>query len=154
MLEYKPIDLEKHADLCIEFAKEMHDLSFPPGTPFDSVGHLDKIREKLAADPMSCVHVWLAGEIVGQINFGIFAPDPSIGYINIFYVIPKWRGKGVAGEMERYGCARLESAGFNEAWLSVGWVNTRAVRFYQKHGWADLGERPDRPGIHNMRKIL
>lgn len=69
-LEYKPIDLEKHAGLCTEFAQESHRLTYGSDAVFDEVA----------------------------------------GY--------------------------------------------RAVRFYEKQGWVDMGERPDRPGIHNMRKLL
>ncbi|HEX5324643.1 MAG TPA: GNAT family N-acetyltransferase [Capsulimonadaceae bacterium] len=154
-LEYKPIDLEKHADLCVEFAQEMHRLTFGcDASNYDTDPYIERIRQKIASDPTSCLFAWMAGEVVGQLNLGVFAPDPSIGYVNVFYVVPKWRGKGVAGEIERYACDRLRSAGFAEAQLSVAWANQRAVRFYEKHGWSDAGEREDRPGIHNMRKLL
>lgn len=153
-LEFRPIDLEKHAGVCVAFARDMHDLSFGPGTPLDPDPYLQQIAEKLAADPNCCVHVWRNGVIVGQINFGVFAPDPSLGYISVFYVVPGLRGTGVAGEMERYACERLKSAGFAEARLSVARINRRAVRFYEKQGWVDIGKREDRPGINNMRKFL
>src|SRR5579883_2311422 len=150
-LEFKPIDLEKHADLCIAFTQDTHRLTEGPKAVFEgAVGYIERMREKLAADPMSCLFAWLKGEVVGQVNLGVFGPDPSIGYINVFYVTPERRGTGIASEMERYACARLRAAGFSEARLSVAWANKRAVRFYEKHGWSDLGERQDRPGFHNM----
>jgi len=154
-LDYKPINLEKHADLCVEFAQEMHRLTYVSDAPnYDTAPYIARMQERIAADPQSCLFAWMGDEIVGQLNLGVFAPDPSIGYINVFYVVEKWRGKGVAGEIERYACDQLKSAGFTEAWLGVAWANQRAVRFYEKHGWSDVGEREDRPGIHNMRKFL
>ena len=154
-LEFKPIDLDKHADLCIEFAQDSHRLTHGPDAVFEGGdAYIARMREKIAADPESCLFAWLDGEIVGQLNIGVFTPNPTIGYVNVFYVVEKWRGKGVAGEIEEFACARLKSAGFAEAWLGVAWANHRAVRFYEKRGWVDVGERPDRPGIHNMRKLL
>lgn len=110
-----------------------------------------RIATKLSQDPESCLHVWKDDIVVGQLNFGTFIA-PTVGYISHFYVTPEWRGTGVAGEMEAYAVQHLRRRGFRSARLSVIATNTRAMRFYLKHGWRDLGPREDRPIAHNMGK--
>lgn len=112
---------------------------------------IQRVRTRLAEEPGSCLHVWRNEEIIGQLHLGRFV-DPAIGYINMFYVSPAWRGTGVAAAMEDYACAYLEAQGFQSAYLSVAAQNHRALRFYEKQGWTDLGPRPDKPGTHNMEK--
>lgn len=156
-LEFLPIDLDRHADLCIAFAEDLDRCSFGSAEQFhgeDGKGvdrYIQRLRAKLAADPEGCLHVWLDGAVVGQVNLGCFI-DPSIGYIGVFYVIPEWRGKGIADAMEQYAMAWFQRHGFASARLSMTPSNVRAVRFYLRNGWRDLGPREDKPELNNMEK--
>ena len=74
------------------------------------------------------------GEPVGC---GAFRPlEPGIAEIKRMYARPGTRGVGAAL------LAALESAardmGYREAWLETRLVNTRAVRFYERHGYARI----------------
>ena len=90
-LEFLPIDLDRHADLCIAFAEDLDMCSFGSAEQFhgeDGKGaerYIQRLRAKLDADPEGCLHVWLGSAVVGQLNLGRFI-DPSIGYISVFYV--------------------------------------------------------------------
>ncbi len=155
-LEFKPINLRQHADLCFRFIEDTHLCSYGSLDGFldgaqSSQRFLDRIAEKLSADPESCLHAWQDDEIVGQINFGTFV-DPSIGYLSFFYVTPPWRGTGIAAAMERFAVAHFQRRGYKTACLSVTAANVRARRFYLKQGWKDLGQREDQPATHNMEK--
>ena len=155
-LTFTPIDLQTHHGLCIQFAVES-----TVGCPEklygeDGLGgqrYIQRMRDKMSADPGSCLFVWLAGDVVGQMNLGHFN-DESIGYIHFFYVVPEWRGRGVANTMAEFADEWLNQRGFTKALLSVALDNERAVRFYLRRGWKDLGARPDRPDLHNMEKSL
>ncbi|HEY1071561.1 hypothetical protein [Brevundimonas sp.] len=46
----------------------------------------------------------------------------------------------------------LNRRGFARARLSVSEANTRALRFYDRQGWAVAGPRPDQPGVVFMEK--
>ncbi len=136
-------------------------------THFSSFGSLDdfadnaegeehliaRIRNKLIDRPGSCLHVWKNEQIVGQLQMGQFA-DPKIGYINLLYVVPEYRGAGIASLIEDYASAHLQEQGFQSARLSVTLQNHRAIRFYLKKGWKDLGARADWPIAHNMEKVF
>jgi len=158
-LQFKSIDVEQHSAWCIQFAEDTELCSFGAVDGFreeDLRGRerfIERIKLKLSQDTASCVHVWKDGDIIGQIHLGQFS-EPTVGYLNFFYVVPAWRGRGVAKIMETYVTTWLEQRDFKSALLSVTMFNERAFRFYKRCGWEDLGPREDRPNIHNMRKIL
>ena len=158
-LQFVPIDLDQHLEIFLNFIRDTHLCSFGSMEGFiDSEGRgeerfVERVRTRLAEEPESCLHVWQGAEIIGQLHLGRFV-DPAIGYINMLYVSPKWRGTGVAGAIEKYACSSLQAHGFQSAYLSVAAQNHRAIRFYKKQGWADLGPRSDKPSTHNMKKIF
>jgi len=134
-LQFKPIDLQQHAALCLQFMEDTHLCSFGSTDGFEEDGQglqrlTERISAKLAQDPESCLHVWQDDIIVGQLNFGTFI-DPAIGYISHFYVTPQWRGRGVGGEMDAYASRHFQLRGFRAARLSMIAANARAMRFYQ-----------------------
>lgn len=169
-LIFEPIDLEAHADFCIRFRADSFFASFgktegfhgkegqsptkvyPGGDGVDE--YLEWLAKRMSDFPGSCVHVWLNGEIIGQIEMGCFRLDPSIGYVNLFYLIPECRGRGLGGHLDRFAVDFLLRAGHQCARLCVSPKNHQAVAFYQKNAWRDLGPRVDRPEVHYMEKRL
>lgn len=157
-LQFKSINLQQHGDLCLQFIADTHLCSYGTLDDFLEDGQtpqrfLDRIAAKLADDPESCLYVWQGNSIVGQINFGTFV-DPAIGYLSFFYVAPEWRGTDVAAEMDAFVTQRFRQDGYKTARLSVTAQNTRAMRFYLKCGWTDLGPREDNPATHNLEKHI
>ena len=161
-LVFQPIDLDRHGDVFLTFVRDTHFCSFGTMDGFlDDNGQgeerfAERVRARLAEEPKSCLHVWKNGQIVGQLHLGRFI-DPSIGYINLLYVAPEWRGAGIASLIEEYASAYFQSHGFRSARLSVAAHNLRAIRFYTKQGWKNLGPRqdqPDRLATHTMEKFF
>lgn len=156
-LDFKPIDLARHANTCIQFAEETELCSFGSVVGFreaDGQGaqrFIERIQVKLDNDSQSCLHVWHNGDIIGQLHLGQFL-DEAIGYIHLFYVAPEWRGKGIAPQLDAYAMTHFQKRGFPLARLSVAPANTCAVRFYLSRGWMDLGPRTDKPDVHNVEK--
>jgi putative acetyltransferase len=58
------------------------------------------------------------------------------------FVGPAARGSGLAGVLLAEAERQVASGGHAEAWLAVVAGNTRARRFYEKHGWVDTGDLP------------
>lgn len=102
--------------------------------------------------PGSCVHVWKGSAIIGQMEMGRFKGDPTIGYVNLYYLAPEYRNQGLGSFLDKYVVTFLASLGFRKARLNVSPTNRQAVSFYVKHNWKDLGPRPDHPEVHWMEK--
>jgi len=63
-----------------------------------------------------------------------------------FYLDRQWHGSGAALELMEAVHALAVRDGHDELWLAVWEHNARAIRFYQKHGFARVGEQLFRLG--------
>ncbi|MBM7503426.1 GNAT family N-acetyltransferase [Agromyces aurantiacus] len=62
------------------------------------------------------------------------------------YAHPAAHGQGVAGELMRATLAEASREGMPIVWLGVNEENARAIRFYEKHGFARVGTKRFRLG--------
>lgn len=158
-LTFKPVDLDAHAELCIRFAIDVHVLGFGSAERFHesdgngSVRHLARLRQRAAACPGCLMHVWQAGEIIGQLNLSRVEGDPSVGYINLLYLKPGARGRRLGVLLEAYAWSFLTQHGCRSLALSASPANAGAWRFYQRNGWDDMGPRDDAPYVNLLQKL-
>jgi len=159
-LYFKSIDLSSTTDLCVLFREDSFVASFGDAIKFyeeDQKGaqrYLEWLRNKLEKDPASAVHVWEGSTIIGQMELGVFKDEPNIGNVNLYYLVPEKRGIGLSRYLDEYAVQHLKGLGLKKARLSVSPTNIRAIRFYEKYGWQDIGPRPGRPEVHFMEKSL
>ncbi len=159
-LEFRPIDLASHAERCIEIRRDSFVVSFGDDERFtafageDGSGYLDMLRERMEAFPEGHVHAWLDGEIVGQIETKRIDRDPPKGYVDLYYLIPTHRDRGLGAQLDAYVCDLFRALGADELGLSVSPTNAQAWRFYQKLGWKDLGPRDDGSASNLLEKRL
>jgi len=156
-LDFRPIDLSRHGALAVEFRRDSYVCSFGSDQIFveengaDGRGYLDWLRLRLQQFPEGHVHTWLGEEIVGQIEMII---GPRGGYINLFYLRPDARGHGLGDELHDYAVAVLQRQRVGVAGLSVSPTNVRAVRYYERHGWRNLGPRPGAVHVHELELAI
>ena len=159
-LRFEPIDLDTNAATAVAFRADSFVCSFGSSEGFygaDGKGHeryLDWLRQLMQAIPGSGVHVWDGGTLIGQLEMNRFKADPSLGYVNLYYLVPTYRNRGWGRYLDEYATGFLHSLGFPAARLSVSPSNKQAIRFYSKNGWQNLGPRPDRPDMDLMEKPL
>ena len=159
-LIFKPIDIERHGQICIHFSEDAYTASFVNADKFhkeDGKGserYLAWLKEKIENDPRSCMHIWSGEEIIGQLVLEQFKFDREIGYVNLYYLIPEKRGLGLSRHLDEYACLYLKSLGLSRARLSVSPTNRRALAYYKKQGWRDIGPRPDHPEVNLMEKKI
>jgi ribosomal protein S18 acetylase RimI-like enzyme len=93
--------------------------------------------------------ITLVGEIkpnmvaYSQLHLGeppscIVAKFPS--EIRRFYISEAWHGKGLAQQLMKASIKQLEDRGADCIWLGVWENNPRAISFYRKFGFAEVGE--------------
>jgi len=159
-LTFRPIDLDRHTHLALGFRVDSFVCSFGSDERFveeDGRGgerYLIWLAERMKEMPGSCVHVWRDDELVGQMEIGKYRPDPTLGYVFLYYLIPTCRALGLGAQLDRHAVDYLLGMGFNRARLSVSPTNEMAVRFYLKCGWKDIGPHPGHPEVHQMEKVL
>lgn len=61
------------------------------------------------------------------------------GEIQRLYVAREWRGRGVAQALMHASLAAIGARGSDAAWLGVWERNPRAISFYRKFGFAEVG---------------
>jgi ribosomal protein S18 acetylase RimI-like enzyme len=72
----------------------------------------------------------------------------------LFYLVPEVRGSGAGGALHEYAVAVSASAGVQRLHLNVSPTNRRALGYYRKHGWVDLGPHPGREEVHLMELVV
>jgi len=65
--------------------------------------------------------------------------DRSLGDLYSLYLDPDVWGRGIGTQLHGAALDGLRACGFVQAGLWVLDSNTRALRFYQRHGWTDTG---------------
>ncbi len=157
-LTFREIDPETHRDVCVRFRADSFVASFGSAERFfaeagpGAADYLAGLRAKNEQLPGSCVHAWLDERIVGQIELRRDRVDPSCAHVLLYYVIPELRGTGAAAELDAYVARFAHHAGFQRARLRVSPTNGRAIAFYRKRGWRDLGTDPTQPEVRLMER--
>jgi len=90
--------------------------------------------------PGSTLFVARVNEPVG---FALLHPKGFLGcpYIAVIAVVPGLRSRGIGSRL--MGFAETHFCGSRHVYLCVSSFNTRALRFYELHGYARVGELPN-----------
>jgi ribosomal protein S18 acetylase RimI-like enzyme len=161
-IRFIPINLDRDASICIQFRVDSFVCSFGNADQFyqsNGAGvaeYLDWLKKIIKENPLSAIHVWEGEHIIGQLELNVRKDESQqeFGYVNLFYLIPEKRGTGIADILNDYVEQYYRRMGISKMHLSVSTENSRAIGFYLKHGWKDIGPRSDFPGTHLMEKKL
>lgn len=86
------------------------------------------------------------------------APDcvaaQSPGEIQRLYVVDAWHGKGIAQDLMHACIREMEARGSDVAWLGVWERNPRAISFYRKFGFVEVGDHFFSLGNDPQRDIV
>jgi ribosomal protein S18 acetylase RimI-like enzyme len=154
-VSFKTIDLSRDANVAVEFRRDSYVCSFGSDDAFGAADdYLGWLRDRIARQPLGHVHVWHGPKIIGQLEMAIRETSPITGYVNLFYLALEVRGQGFGEALHTYFLQFMGAGGACSARLSVSPTNTRAVVYYRKHGWRDLGPRPDSSEVNLMELDL
>ncbi len=78
----------------------------------------------------------------------------SPGEIQRFYVAPAWHGQGIAPQLMARCLAEFADKASDVVWLGVWENNPRALAFYRKSGFAEVGEQVFAVGADLQRDLL
>ena len=83
------------------------------------------------------------GKIKGPVGFLLLHPRGFLGcpYIAVIAVVADQRCRGIGAKLLEF--AEKHFSGSRHVYLCVSSFNSRARRFYERYGWAQVGELPD-----------
>lgn len=157
-LTFRPIELPRDADACIQHRIDSYVVSFGDARRFfeengaDGAKYLAWLAEH-SHDPETCVLAYDGDEVVGHIE-AVHSPEHRGGYVFLYYVVPSRRRQGLGAQLDDYVTRLFSGRGCKRLALTVSATNANAIRFYEARGWVDAGPRPGRPGERRMERSL
>jgi ribosomal protein S18 acetylase RimI-like enzyme len=155
-----PIDLARDLATCVAFRREAYVATFGTAEGMeaevgsDNALYLAQLRHRLAELPEGNAHLWDGERIVGQAEMRLVEDDPSLGYVNLFYVVPDLRGRGLGRVLHRHAVRVFSRLGKRAIRLSVSAKNDAALAFYRRLGWRAVGSRPHREAMEVLELAL
>lgn len=100
-LIFRTIDTDKDKDTIIKFRKDSYVVSFGTEAGFgDEHAYLQRMEERVRKFPDGQVILEKDQEPIGQMELQIREYEGiEIGYVNLFYLIPEYRSKGLGKKL-------------------------------------------------------
>ncbi|CAM3659008.1 GNAT family N-acetyltransferase [Parendozoicomonas haliclonae] len=155
-LDYRSVNLETDLQTCLAFRRDAWKASYGSDETFSAAATIKWFQRIAKHNPESFLLVWHGDRCIGQLEF---MPDlktaegESFAHINLFYLIPEYRGNGFGQLLHDYVIEALKRWGCRDASLRYIPGNDRAERFYLKNGWYKEGEPTEERG-QLMKKNL
>lgn len=123
---------------CLAVAFSVYCDRYTPEAFADTVMNADSLRRRMYE--MSLFVACCDGEIVGTIGCSANGEE---GHLRGMAVLPGWQGRGVAVALLQTAEAELASNNCTRVTLDTTEPLTRAIRFYETHGFAASGRVTD-----------
>ncbi|MGG0788675.1 GNAT family N-acetyltransferase [Peribacillus simplex] len=153
---FRTIDTDKDKDIIIKFRKDSYVVSFGSEDGFgDEKTYLQRMKERVRKFPDGQVIIEKDQEPIGQMELQIREYEGTeIGYVNLFYLIPDYRSKGLGKELVHYAENFFRQFNVSEYHLRVSPENGRAIRLYTKSGMMKIREENEKYLVWRMSKTL
>ena len=141
-----PADAEGMAATVAEGFASYRDFAPPDWTAPDRLEFALGIAVRLRSPHL---RAWVAeqdGEQVGHVTFlpasesRVPIDDPTLAHLEQLFVRPSHFGTGVAGRLLALATGEAREAGFARMRLATPVAHIRARRFYEREGWAPVGD--------------
>lgn len=111
-------------------------------TGFDASVYYKNALRVSAEEPMALMKLLINGvDFAGIIELDTGRAVSQIGWISFFYLIPELRGRGYAPQLLGHAVSFFRKAGCNRLQLNVAVTNLRAIRFYERSGFRQIGTK-------------
>lgn len=165
MIFIRPATLQDDKLLAGIGTETFHDSFAADNTPGNMKAYLSasfspKLQAQELADPRSKFLIAeLNGVVVGYSHLKFeAAPGVNIGNrpveIARFYSRKQWIGKGVGAELMNRCLQEADTADCDAIWLGVWEINSRAIAFYRKWGFREVGKQTFQLGDEFQQDLL
>ena len=116
--------------------------------------YVEWLRRQVEQYPDGCVLAFEKGRCVGQMELQV-PYGLTVGYVNLYYVTPEFRGKGYGTAMHAYAERYFRSWEATRIELHVSPTNEQAVQFYRRLGYRFIAADEDpMTRLWKMAKVL
>jgi tRNA threonylcarbamoyladenosine biosynthesis protein TsaE len=123
---------------CLNAAFAQYRDQYTPAAFADTVMTADSLDHRMR---QMCLFVAVSdGEVVGTIGCSLSGAE---GHLRGMAVLPSWQGRGVAAALLQAAEAELLGACCTRVTLDTTEPLTRAIRFYERHGFTGSGRVVD-----------
>lgn len=136
---------------CLAAAFEEFRNQYSEGAFADTVLDAETVQRRMRK--MSVLLVIAEERVVGTISW---SANGAAGHLRGMAVLPEWQGRGVASMLLTAAERELLECGCSYVTLDTTEPLTRAIRFYESHGYVRSGRTFDFFGmpLHEYRKAL
>lgn len=140
-LYFVPLDLNRQADLYLEWRKDGWLASHGTMDHFDGEGFLSVARQNFDYASDSILIAYAKDTPVGMIQLDQHqeAKD-GVGRVPFLYIRPEYRSKGYGVQLLGQAVAVYRKQGRNRLRLRCAPENSRAKQFYHRYGFRKIGE--------------
>ena len=134
-LTYRRIDPVADAAVAVSHHYDACVASFGDDSRYEGrERYLAFLRRQVEEFPDGCVLAFERGQCVGQMELQV-PYGLAVGYVNLYYVTPPFRGRGYGRLMHEYAERYFRSWEASRVELHVSPTNERAVAFYRGLGY-------------------
>ena len=134
-LAFRPIDVDRDGPAAYARYRDAARASLGSDRAGDRrLPYLAGLRDRCGEFPDGHVLATVDGEVVGQLEVQV-PYGLSVGYVNLFYVAPRWRRLGVGRQVHARAAAYCRAWDATAIELHVGPGNLPAVGFYRSLGY-------------------
>ena len=116
-------------------------------------GYRQRITQSATGNQVAQFIADPGGRLVGHAGGTVLPEDPGVTVVFAVYVTPAYRGGKVVAELVEAVAQWSRQAGRNHLMLEVVVGNDRAVRAYEKLGFADSGDRVPHPVVPALTEL-
>jgi ribosomal protein S18 acetylase RimI-like enzyme len=153
-LTYRTIDPVADATLVVANHHDACVASFGSDCSYEGAGrYLTWLRGKVEEFPEGCVLAMLGDACVGQMELEV-PWGLNTGYVNLYYVMPRFRRLGFGRRMHRYAEQYFRNWEADRIELHVSPTNRPATKFYQTLGYRPVGDEDRGARLIKLAKTL
>lgn len=135
--ELRPGDIGR----LIEYAGTYGKKDF--GYPLSFEGYVAKTLAEYLIHPQPRNRIWIAEDVHGAFVGSVGVVDRGeTAQLRWFNLDPKYRGRGIGGQMFNDAIKYCREAGFKRAWLSTFTESETAIGIYRRRGFNLIEEKP------------
>lgn len=142
----RPLELPRDSETAVRFRRDSFLVSYGNLTAMGSdETYLAWLRERSAQSPWGFQVVEdETGTPIGQLEATLrtFTRSQPDGYVNLYYVVPQYRGQGLGYWLHTQTVLRMQQRGCQELRLKVSESNHLARSFYTRQGFVEVAREP------------